>query len=355
MSRPILATVDTLALAHNLQRVRQAAPGARVWAVIKANAYGHGLLHAASGLSAADGFAILDLADALRLREAGWNKPVLLLEGVFAASDYRLCAELRLTPVVHDERQIEWLAGCALQQPLSVYLKINTGMNRLGLAPAAVESALSRLRALPQVSDVTLMTHFACADEAEGTEGQLALFDRLAAGLDLPACLANSAAILSAPRTHADWVRPGIMLYGASPFANRSAAELDLKPVMTLSSELIGVQSLQAGDVVGYGARFVADRAMRVGIVACGYADGYPRHAPTGTPVVVGGRRTRLVGRVSMDMVAVDLEPVPDAQPGTPVELWGAQLPVDEVAHAAGTIAYELLAAMALRVPVHTV
>lgn len=350
MSRPILATISRSAFAHNLQQVRQAAPGARLWAVIKADAYGHGLLTAAAALATADGFAILTLDDALRLRAAGWQKPVLLLEGVFAPEDYEVCAAHDLTPVIHDERQLQWLEGSRLTRALAIYVKINTGMNRLGLAPEVLTSSLQRLRQLTQVAELTLMTHFALADVDGGTAAQLAVFQRLSLGSGLPACLANSAAILSARATHADWVRPGIMLYGGSPFADRTASELGLQAVMTLSSELIAVQSVRAGDTVGYGGRFVADRPMRIGVVACGYADGYPRHAPDGTPILVHGCRTRLIGRVSMDMLTVDLEHVPQATAGSPVELWGKHIPVDEVAAAAGTISYELLAALAPRV-----
>lgn len=350
MSRPIIASISRSAFAHNLQQVRQAAPKARLWAVIKANAYGHGLLTAATALASADGFAILTLDDALRLRGAGWQKPVLLLEGVFSAEDYEVCAAHDLTPVIHDERQLRWLDGAQLSRPLAIYVKINTGMNRLGLAPESLTSSLQRLRQMTQVRELTLMTHFALADVDGGTAAQFAVFQRASAGSGLPACLANSAAILSARATHADWVRPGIMLYGSSPFADRTASELGLQAVMTLSSELIAVQSVRAGDTVGYGGRFVAERPMRIGVVACGYADGYPRHAPDGTPILVHGRHTRLIGRVSMDMLTVDLEHIPEAAPGSPVELWGSQVPVDAVAASAGTISYELLAALAPRV-----
>lgn len=352
MSRPILATIRRQSLVHNLGRVRAAAPAARTWAVIKANAYGHGLLLAAEALAAADGFAILNMEDALRLREAGHHHPILLLEGVFHPAEYAECARLGLIPVIHNERQVQWLEAAQPATPLAVYLKLNTGMNRLGLPPAAVAPVLTRLRALPCVADITWMTHFARADEPGGEAGQWDLFrDIAAAAPALPVCTANSAAILSAPATHGDWVRPGIMLYGSSPFADRSARQLGLSPVMQLTSELLAVQQINAGDAVGYGARFVAPQSMRIGVVACGYADGYPRHAPDGTPIVVGGVRTRVVGRVSMDMLTVDLTPVPGADVGTPVELWGDHVSVDEVAAAAGTIGYELLAALAPRVP----
>jgi len=233
-----------------------------------------------------------------------------------------------------------------------VILKINSGMNRLGFKPEVFGAALQRLQAARAVGRITLMTHFACADEALGIAAQLDCFDRLAAGLDAPRSLSNSAAILRYPAAHGDWVRPGIMLYGSSPFADASAASLDLKPVMTLTSNIIGVQELQAGEAVGYGATFRAEQPTRVGIVACGYADGYPRHAPAGTPALVNGQRCRILGRVSMDMLCIDLTGISGTGIGSPVVLWGEGLPVEEIAAAAGTISYELLCALAARVPV---
>lgn len=352
MSRPLLATIHLQALAHNLEQVRRFAPQSKVWAVIKANAYGHGLLRAADGLAEADGFAILNIEDALKLRESGWHKPILLLEGVFSSEEYLLCAEHRLTPVVHSFHQCDWLAASALPVKLPVYLKLNTGMNRLGFPLAEFERALGRLRAMPQVEVITLMTHFAEADAPNGTERPLSLLKEIAAGHAYQSSLANSAAVVSAPQTHGDWVRPGIMLYGATPFADRSAASLGLRPAMALTSEVIAIQHLQAGSAVGYGSSFVAEKPMRIGVIACGYADGYPRHAPSGTPIVVAGRRTRLVGRVSMDMITADITDIPSAQIGSPVELWGARLPVDEVASVAGTVGYELLSALAPRVAI---
>jgi alanine racemase len=235
--------------------------------------------------------------------------------------------------------------------PLAVFLKVNTGMNRLGISVDRIGAALARLAATGSVAEITLMTHFADADGPEGVTAQLARFEAATRGLALPRSLANSAALLRHPQTRADWVRPGIMLYGCSPFADEAAQALGLRPVMTLASELIAVRHLAAGEHVGYGSTFTAERAMRIGVVACGYADGYPRHAPTGTPIVVAGRRTRTVGRVSMDMLAVDLDGIPEAGIGTPVTLWGDGLSCDEVAAAAGTVSYELLCALATRVP----
>ena len=354
MTRPIRATLDLSALRGNLAVARQHAGEARLWAVIKANAYGHGLMRAAEALDdLADGYALLDLDDAVALREAGYRQPILLLEGFFEADELPLFAEYGLTPVVHALEQIEMLTGAALPARLPVYLKINTGMNRLGLSLESFHAALTALETLPSVASVTLMTHFADADLERGIGWQMARFVESAQGCRHPVSLANSAALLRFPEVRRGWARPGIMLYGSSPFPQDETAEqLGLRPVMTLSSELIAVHDLQKGDRVGYGGVFSADEPMRIGIVACGYADGYPRHAPTGTPILVEGHRTRTVGRVSMDMIMVDLTGIPAAGIGSPVVLWGEGLPVDDVAAAAGTVSYELLCALAQRVPV---
>jgi len=351
MSRPIQAHIDLSALAHNL-RVARRATTARVLAVIKANAYGHGLLQAAEALREADGYALLDVRDAVALREAGFRQPILLLEGFFARDELPLIAEYELSCVIHSARQLDWLDAYPRPHGLSVWLKLNSGMNRLGFSHAEYPAVLEKLKAHRAVHEVTLMTHFAQADEAAGIAQQQALFEQLAAPYRLPRSLANSAALLRHPQAQGDWVRPGIMLYGSSPFDDTSAQQLGLRPVMTLSSEIISIQNLKAGETVGYGATFRAERAMRIGTVACGYADGYPRHAPTGTPILVDGQRTRTLGRVSMDMLAVDLSELSDVKIGSRVVLWGEGMPVDEVARAAGTISYELLCALAPRVPV---
>ena len=321
-----------------------------MWAVIKANAYGHGLERAARALAAADGFAVLDFAEAARLRSAGVTKPILMLEGVFSSNDVSLVQEYGLTPVIHDARQIELLR--ALRAPVDVYLKVNSGMNRLGFTAASVASSYQALRAHPRVNSITLMTHFADADGATGVSAQLERFGALTKSFAGPRSLANSAALIAFAETRADWVRPGIMLYGCSPFAERNAGSLGLQPAMTLTSEIIATQELARGEGVGYGLGYRAERAMRVGVVACGYADGYPRHAPAGTPVLVNAKRTRIVGRVSMDMITVDLTDMPEAGVGARVTLWGEGLSADEVAAAAGTLSYELLCALAPRVPV---
>jgi alanine racemase len=337
---------------------RRLAPHSRVWAVTKANAYGHGLARAASALAEADGLALLELAEAAQMREAGYRKPLLLLEGFFRPADLQAVDLHGLTPVVHDSEQIVMLERAKLSSQIAVYLKLNTGMNRLGFAgQKQVRSAYDRLTASGKVASIVLMSHFAEADAPSGARqpsaiaGQMARLREWTAGITGETSLANSAAILRFPETHAGWVRPGIMLYGATPFAEQSAADLGLQPVMTLASEIIAVQNLQAGERVGYAGTFEARQAMRIGVVACGYADGYPRHAPSGTPVMVAGKRTVTVGRVSMDMLCVDLDGIPEARVGSTVVLWGEGLAVDEVAASAGTVGYELLCALAARVP----
>jgi alanine racemase len=357
MPRPIEALIHTSALAHNLTRARAAAPDAKLWAVIKANAYGHGIERSYDGLRGADGFALLDLNEAERVRALGWRGPILLLEGAFELRDLELCSRLDLWHVVHCSEQIDWLAAHKTHAPHRVFLKMNSGMNRLGFKPDAYRSAWTRLNALPQVGEITLMTHFSDADGARGIAHQVAVFDNVIRDLPGERSLANSAAILR-HGVHADWVRSGIMSYGSAPdFPEHDIAHRDLQPTMTLRSKLIGTQRLAVGDSVGYGSAFIASEPMTVGIAAVGYADGYPRHCATGTPVLVNGVRTRTVGRVSMDMIAVDLAPTPDAGIGSVVTLWGegpngSRLPIDEVARAAGTIGYELMCALAPRVPV---
>lgn len=359
MSRPIRARLDWSALRHNHTVVRRHAGAARVWSVVKADAYGHGLLSATQALrESTDGFALVELEGAMALRDAGMVQPILMLEGPYQADDLPLFAELELTPVLHAMWQVDALINACLPRRQAVYLKLNTGMNRLGFDQAEFNAALDRLVMADCLESLTLMTHFADADEARGIEHQLQRFRAMTGGRDLPVSLANSAALLRFPESTGDWVRPGIMLYGSSPFpATQSAAELGLLPVMTLESELIAVRELVPGDTVGYGSSFVAERAMRVGIVACGYADGYPRHAPTGTPVRIAGRRTRTLGRVSMDKICIDLSDVPEkVGVGETVTLWGGAgdmyLAADDVATAAGTVAYELFCALAARVPV---
>jgi alanine racemase len=350
--RPITARIHRAALRHNLDVVRQRAPRSRIWAVIKANAYGHGAKRVAHALADANGLALLELDSALELRASGERRPILLLEGFFSPRELPQIAEHDLTTVVHSLEQVVMLEKARLDARLSVYLKLNAGMNRLGLEPSDFRTALARLQACRAVAQVTLMTHFADTEGGERMRQECRRFDDAVAGTKLARSLANSAAILRCPESHADWVRPGIMLYGCSPFSDASAESLGLKPAMTLVSEVIAVRDLAAGASIGYGWSFTAPSPMRVGVVACGYADGYPRHAPTGTPIFVAGKRTRTVGRVSMDMLFADLTGIPQAGVGSTVMLWGEHVSADEVAASAGTVSYELLCGLGLRVPV---
>ncbi|HEY8050037.1 MAG TPA: alanine racemase [Ramlibacter sp.] len=359
MPRPITATVHHAALSRNLARLRRAAPDARVWAVVKANAYGHGIERVYEPMRAADGFALLDLHEAERVRALGWRGPILLLEGVFDPRDLELCSRLGLWHTVHCDEQIDMLAVHKTHAPHKVFLKMNSGMNRLGFTPQRYRSAWTRLDALTQTDEIVLMTHFSDADGDKGIEHQLRVFEETTQGLPGERTLANSAASLrfgADAQVRGDWIRPGIAVYGSAPdFPDHDIAHWDLQPAMTLASRLIATQDLKPGDTVGYGSSFTADRAMRIGVVACGYADGYPRHCTTGTPVIVDGVRTQLVARVSMDMLTVNLTPVPAAHIGSEVTLWGRAangviLPIDEVARAAGTLGYELMCAVAPRV-----
>ncbi len=354
MSRPIAASIDLSALQHNLGVVRQHAKTSRVLAVVKANAYGHGVKRTARALAQAgvDGFALLELDAAIALREAGFKQRIVLLEGFFDARELPLLVKHRIDAAIHNAEQIAMLHQAPAFATLHLLLKLNTGMNRLGFSEAQFAAALSTVWMSRAAGDLTLMTHFANSDDARGVAWQMAAFERMSANLELPRTLANSAAIVRYPETHADWVRPGIMLYGATPFADVSAAQLNLKPVMTVTSQIIAVQHLTAGDTVGYGGVFKAGHDTRIGVVACGYADGYPRHAPSGTPVRVGDVMSSTVGRVSMDMLCVDITALPEAHVGTAVTLWGEGNPVDDVATACGTVGYELLCALAPRVPV---
>ena len=416
MPRPIRATIHQSALTHNLARARRAAADAKVWAVVKANAYGHGVDRVFPALRAADGFALLDLAEAEALRALGWGGPILLLEGCFGPDDLQLCERLNLWHVVHDVAQLNWLAARRKPRAHRVFLKMNTGMNRLGFAPEQYHSAWERLQQCPAVGEITHMTHFAMADGPLGAADAFDLFQRTAGLLPGERSLCNSAALLlhgnnqhnhvtqapvvrpmasvqagagpgmpgrqprpslappaaqgrhqqmqrnTATEILGDWVRPGIMLYGGSPTGLAPDAEhWDLRPAMSLVTRIISVQNIPAGASVGYGASFTAPHPMRIGVAAVGYSDGYPRHAPTGTPIVVDGVRTRVLGRISMDMITVDLDPVRAAgraaDVGSAVLCWGrhndAELPIDVVADACGTLGYELMCALAQRVTVH--
>lgn len=352
MSRPLVAVTHIDAMRSNLAVARATLPDARVWAVVKADAYGHGLQNAVRAFEAADGLALVEIDRAVQLREMGWRKPILLMEGLFDRSDLSIVQDYQLDSVVHCNEQLRLLAE-ARSGALSVHVKVNSGMNRLGFRPDRVPEVFHALKMMPAVAKVSFLTHFANADNPSAAltpTVQLQRFLECTAGLGGEISLSNSAALMMAGRSiRSDWIRPGVMLYGGVP-GNGSPAPYGLRPAMTLRSALIAVQDLQPGDSVGYGSLFCADAPMRIGVVACGYADGYPRHALTGTPVLVEGVRTRLLGRVSMDMLSVDLTPVPAARIGSSVTLWGEGLPIDEVADAAGTIGYELMCAVAPRV-----
>ncbi|MDB5838830.1 MAG: alr [Herminiimonas sp.] len=355
MPRPLVAAIDIAALQSNLRIAKAHAPGAKTWAVVKANAYGHGLANGMRGFAAADGLSLIELDGAVRLREMGWQKPILLLEGFFEPADLRTVFDHQFETVVHCSEQIDMLEHARLPGSIDIYLKANSGMNRLGFKPESFRAAYERLAGIDAVRNISFVTHFANADDAGNAAlpliEQVRRFQLATTGLPGSRSVANSAANLMHPELADDWVRPGIMLYGGTPGA-ASAASFGLLPGMTLESRIIGMQDVPAGEAVGYGSRFVADRPMKIGVVACGYADGYPRHAPDGTPILVDGNRTRIVGRVSMDMITVDLTPLPSAHVGSVVTLWGGALPIDDVAQAAGTIGYELMCALAPRVPV---
>ena len=342
--RPAQALIDLAALRHNYQLARQCS-GGKALAVVKADAYGHGAVLCAQALQAeADGFAVACIEEALELRAAGITPPILLLEGFFEASELALIDQHQFWCVVHSLWQLDAIEQARLSRPLQVWLKLDSGMHRVGLFPEQYQAAYRRLQASGKVDKIVLMSHFARADELDcpRTEEQLAVFNAAREGLQAEVSLRNSPAILGWPQVPSDWVRPGIMLYGATPFEQTQALAAQLKPVMTLQSKIISVRELPAGEPVGYAACFVAERPTRVGVVAMGYADGYPRHAPTGTPVAVDGQLTRIIGRVSMDMLTVDLTDLPQTGLGSRVELWGAQVLASDVAAHAQTIPYQI-------------
>ena len=356
MPRPLIARVDLRAMYHNLAVARARAGRRRIWAVAKANAYGHGLERAARAFSDADGLALLELEEAQRARQLGWNKPILLLEGVFDPQELIEASRLDLTCVVHCREQIEMIERRSGPSALTVYLKLDTGMNRLGFAAGEAASVRARLAAIPGVRLAALMTHLANADRPTGGEcdvqAQRRAFEPLRQGFAGETSLCNSAALFLQPDLGDDWVRPGIALYGGTPAHSTAAADLGLRPAMALNSELIAVRTVPAGARAGYGSRWTARRPSRLGVVACGYADGYPRSAPDGTPVWVAGRRAELAGRVSMDMLSVDLTGIDEAAVGSPVQLWGEHVGIDEVALRAGRVSYELMCGLNPRVQV---
>jgi alanine racemase len=355
MTRPARAVIDLKALRANLQRVRAAAPLARVLAVIKANAYGHGLVRVAEALHETDAFGVASVEEALVLREAGIAHPIVLLEGFFEPGELAEISRHRLSIVIHHEHQLQILEKSDIARPVSVWIKVDTGMHRIGFDPAQVAAVYQRLRGSNKVAArIRLMSHLANADDRNDdcTDRQLAGFLAAVEGLDGEHSLANSAGVLAWPQTHMEWVRPGIMIYGVSPFPDSSAQQEGLTPVMTLTSRLIAINTFRRGDTIGYGGNWVCPEDMPVGVVAIGYGDGYPRSMTAGAPVLVRGQRAAVVGRVSMDMLCVDLRQVPQAQIGDEVELWGRNLPIEEVARLAGTIPYELLCGITQRVPI---
>ena len=346
MTRPARVVINLGALRHNLARVRELSPNSRIMAIVKADAYGHGITRVATVLSSADAFGVACLEEARELRAAGITQPVVLLEGPYAASELTEIVQLDLEAVIHDRTQVEMLESVNLTSPVPVWLKIDSGMHRLGFLPEFFQEVWQRLHNCKAVAaDIRLMTHLASANERDNpmTAAQLACFRDLCRDIEAGQTIANSAGILAFPETHADWVRPGLMLYGVSPLIDSYGDAEGLLPVMTLESQLIAIKKLRANEPVGYGATWYCPEDMPVGVVAAGYGDGYPRHAPSGTPVLVNGKRASLIGRASMDMLIVDLRKQPHAKVGDPVVLWGKGLPVEEIANHAGTIPYELL------------
>jgi len=352
MSRAVEAHIDLVAVEHNLQILRQRAPQSKVLAVIKANGYGHGMAGIAGALAEVDAFGVACVSEAKQLRRKGVCVPILLLAGCFSYSELQESAQLGLDVVVHQLEQLEALECVKLKQPLNVWLKLDTGMHRLGVSPEQFEDTYKRLIACESVSNINLMTHFARADEVDcpETQQQIDCFDEVTSGVDVPCSLANSAALLKFPQSQRDWVRPGIMLYGVVPFEGEAGAAYGLMPVMTLTSQLMAIRDCKHGETIGYGGAWHCPEDMRIGVVSIGYGDGYPRHAAVGTPVLVNGRRVRLIGRVSMDSIFVDLSANPDAKLGDEAVLWGRGLPVEEVAACSGTIPYELLCKVTARV-----
>ena len=351
-SKRAIARIDLTALQHNLQRVRDSAPDSKVMAAIKSEGYGHGALQVANALVDADALAVAHYEEAMQLRWAGEQRPIVLLGGVLDQEELLGAVEHRLQVVVHDETQLQMLEALDAVFRVSVWVKLDTGMHRLGFAHEQAGAIELRLEALEHVDVLGWMSHFACADEPDNplNAQQQVRFDSAVQGFDSEKSLANSAAILSRPDSHYDWVRPGIMLYGSSPMAAGVASDHDLQAVMTLESALISVHDIPAGGSIGYGQTWTCPEDMKVGVIGIGYGDGYPRHAPSGTPVYINGKTVPTIGRVSMDMVCVDLRTLEEADVGDAVELWGRHISVDEVARAAGTISYELFCRLTSRV-----
>ncbi len=352
--RLAIAEINLQALAHNLAQVKRFAPDCKVMAVLKANAYGHGLVKIAQYLNDADAFAVARIDEALALRAGGLTKPIVLLEGFFHQDDLPILLANNFQTIIHDENQLTTLENASLDAPSACWLKVNTGMHRLGIAPSQFESFYSRLKASPNArDDIKLMTHFSCADDIndEKTAQQIALFDSLASDKTEQHCLANSAGIIAWPKGHGAWVRPGLMLYGVSPMLNGVGQQHGLEPVMRLKTRVIAIRDVDAEQCVGYGGRWHSDKPTKLAVVAMGYGDGYPRHAEQGTPVVIKSQRYGIVGSVAMDMITVDIGDNRDnIKVGDEVIMWGPELPVEEIAQCATTIPYELLCNITPRV-----
>ena len=347
------AEINLTALSHNLKKVREFAPNSKTMAVLKANAYGHGLVQIAQNLNEADAFAVARIDEALALRAGGLVKPIVLLEGFFDKTDLPILLANNFQTIVHNETQLKDIESCDLDGQLTVWLKIDTGMHRLGITPSQFRSFYQRLTASKNVKpDIKLMTHFACADDITNsmTQVQLKLFEAITKQAKEQTCLANSAGIIGWQQSHGDWIRPGLMIYGVSPMLEKSGTDHGLKPVMCLKTRLIEIKRINKGESTGYGANWVSTKDTYLGIIAMGYGDGYPRHAQTGTPVMVNGRKVPLVGRVSMDMITIDLGDVLQDKVADEVILWGPELPVEVIAKHAETIPYELLCNITPRV-----
>lgn len=352
MSRPTYMTIDLAALKHNLECVHMLAPGCKMIAMVKANAYGHGITRVAQALPNAEALGVASLEEGVILREAGITQPIALMEGLFYPEELAEAERHEFTLVVHHLPHVEMLEKAVVNKPFPVWLKINTGMHRLGIAPEDLPAIYARLSAANAVQHpIGLMTHLAEADNcaSDATTQQFTKFQEITAHYPGPKSLANSAGIIAWPATHADWVRPGLMLYGASPFADKIGADHGLQPVMSLWSQLIAITPVKKGGRVGYGGAWTAPEDMRVGVVGVGYGDGYPQFAQNGTPMLVNGVECPLVGRVSMDMLTVDLRQLPNAKVGDTVVLWGRGMPVERVARHSQTSAYEILTRMTPR------
>jgi len=352
--RPAHAIIDLAAIRHNYSVAKSRAPKARAIAIIKANGYGHGAVDVSKTLSPiADGFGVACIEEALELRESGISNPILLLEGIFDPDELPLVDKYRLSIAISTQRQLNWLLESTLKQPIDVFLKIDSGMHRLGIEPQDTCETYTKLSASPRVKNIVLMTHFARADEPDQptTNNQLERFNQAIKGIDAPCTLSNSAGTLVHPNTHQQFIRPGIMLYGATPLGHNHKTDILLKPAMSLRSAIFSIRDLEAGEAIGYAGRYICDRPTRVGVVAIGYADGYPREAVDGTPVSIDGHRSRIIGKVSMDMITVDLTDLPHIKEGAPVELWGNDVRANEVADCCDTISYTLFTGVTRRVP----